>query len=89
MVITMPFDVVNACGIFIFSTGILGFVLNSFMIVLFTSNGLVSSKHSNATIYRLMLSFLVSNTAQLVPTIYIGLCATLQVQYHFNKVIMR
>lgn len=84
----MVLDGANVCGILIVFFGTISFAVNSFMIILFVSYGLISWKNNNAVVYRLIFNFLITDAVQLTPTIYIGLCATLQVEYFFNTGFM-
>src|SRR4051794_28070848 len=66
-------------GILIFATIV--FLTNIFMLGLFLSRGLISVKHDCAMTYRLIFNFIICDTIQIIPTIYIGLCSMLQVNY--------
>ena len=63
------------------------FLTNIFIIGLFLSRKLISVQHDCAVIYRLIFNFIICDTIQITPTIYIGLCSLLQVNYFSAKVL--
>jgi hypothetical protein len=74
-------------GIFIFATTV--FLTNVFMVGLFVSKRLISVKHESAMIHRLIFNFIICDTIQVTPTIYIGLCNVLQVNFNTRKITRR
>ena len=74
-------SVAQVLGLCVVLYGTVSFLLNIFMMFLFASKRLISSTHENHAIYRLIFNFLVGDTLQVTPTIYIGLCAVLQVEH--------
>uniref|UniRef100_A0A914V7C7 G-protein coupled receptors family 1 profile domain-containing protein n=1 Tax=Plectus sambesii TaxID=2011161 RepID=A0A914V7C7_9BILA len=72
------FSAAQCIGVFLIIFAFCSFLLNTFLIYVFISKRLISTKHENHTIYRLILNFLVCDSLEVWPTIYIAVCAVLE-----------